>query len=121
MATARRQRKPRTITRESQQWLRRLARVHAYLSHVVTHFGTRLPNRRDEFSQRMEAGDRTLLLDVAAHGIAELQAVASQIDAAMRNTPATGAEPGSPEKIEVLRQRFANEMHLWIEGDLERR
>lgn len=95
--------------------------MHAYLSHVVTHFGTRLPNRRDEFSQRMEAGDRTLLLDVAAHGIAELQSVANQIDAAMRRTPATNAEPGSPEKIEVLRQRFANEMHLWIEGDLERR
>lgn len=80
-----------------------------------------MPNRRDEFAQRMREADRTLLLDVAAHGIAELEAVKSQIETEMRRTPATSAEPGSAEKIEVLRQRFAKAQALWIDGDLERR
>jgi hypothetical protein len=61
------------------------------------------------------------LLDVTAHTISEMQLIHRQIDVAMSNTPTTQAEPGSPEKIEILRQRFASEMHLWIEGDLERR
>lgn len=80
-----------------------------------------MPNRHDEFSQRMRESDRTLLLDVAAHSISELEAIKQQIEIEMQRTPSTGAEPGSPEKIEVLRQRFAQSMALWIEGDLERR
>jgi len=105
------------VDRKTAQWLRKIVRVHAHLCQTVARFGQKQPKRKDELARRLEDGDRTLLLDCVSFAIRDLQTVCDSIDKAMNKAKPTDAVPGSQEKIEILRRRFAASKSLWIEGD----
>jgi len=114
---ARRTRIASSVDRRTAQWLRKIARVHAHLCQIVARFGQKQPKRTDELARRLQDGDRTLLLDCVSFAIRDLQTVCDAIEKAMNKSTPTEAAPGSAEKIEVLRRRFAASKSLWIEGD----
>jgi hypothetical protein len=114
---ARRTRIASSVDRRTAQWLRKIVRVHAHLCQIVVRFGQKQPKRKDELARRLENGDRTLLLDCVSFAIRDLQAICDSIDKSMNKAQPTEAEPGSAEKIEVLRRRFAASKSLWIDGD----
>jgi len=114
---ARRTRIASSVDRRTAQWLRKIARVHAHLCQIVARFGQKQPRRTDELARRLQDGDRTLLLDCVSFAIRDLQTVCDAIEKAMNKSTPTEAAPGSAEKIEVLRRRFAATKSLWIEGD----
>ena len=60
------------------------------------------------------------MLDAVAHAIRQLEQVRDQIEKAMAGAATTGAEPGTAEKIEVLRERAERSENLWHEGDTVR-
>jgi hypothetical protein len=68
-------------------------------------------------ARRLQDGDRTLLLDCVSFAIRDLQTICDAIEKVMNNSTPTEAAPGSAEKIEVLRRRFAASKSLWINGD----
>lgn len=114
---ARRTRIASSVDRSTAQWLRKIVRVHAHLCQIVARFGQKQPKRKDELARRLENGDRTLLLDCVSFAIRDLQAICDSIDKSMNKAQPTEAAPGSAEKIEVLRRRFAASKSLWIDGD----
>jgi len=114
---ARRTRIASSVDRSTAQWLRKIVRVHAHLCQIVARFGQKQPKRRDELARRLEDGDRTLLLDCVSLAIRDLQSISDSIDKSMNRAKPTEAIPGSAEKIEVLRRRFAASKSLWIDGD----
>ena len=114
---ARRTRIASSVDRRTAQWLRKIARVHAHLCQIVARFGQKQPKRTDELARRLQDGDRTLLLDCVSFAIRDLQTVCDAIEKVMNNSTPTEAAPGSAEKIEVLRRRFAASKSLWINGD----
>lgn len=114
---ARRTRIASSVDRTTAKWLREIVRVHAHLCQIVARFGQKQPRRKDELARRLEDGDRTLLLDCVSFAIRDLQAICDSIDTSMNKTKPTEANPGSGEKIEVLRRRFAASKSLWIDGD----
>lgn len=116
---ARRTRIASSVDRTTAQWLREIVRVHAHLCQIVARFGQKQPRRKDELARRLEDGDRTLLLDCVSFAIRDLQDICDSIDKSMNKAKPTEANPGSAEKIEVLRRRFAASKSLWIDGDKE--
>jgi len=114
---ARRTRIASSVDRSTAQWLRKIARVHAHLCQIVVRFGQKQPKRKDELARRLQDGDRTLLLDCVSFAIRDLQDICDSIDKSMNKAKPTEANPGSAEKIEVLRRRFAASKSLWIDGD----
>jgi hypothetical protein len=106
-----------SVDRSTAQWLRKIVRVHAHLCQIVARFGQKQPKRKDELARRLQDGDRTLLLDCVSFAIRDLQIICDSIDKSMNKAQPTEAMPGSAEKIEVLRRRFAASKSLWIDGD----
>jgi len=114
---ARRTRIASSVDRSTAQWLRKIARIHAHLCQIVVRFGQKQPKRKDELARRLQDGDRTLLLDCVSFAIRDLKTICDSIDKSMNKAKPTEANPGSAEKIEVLRRRFAASKSLWIDGD----
>jgi hypothetical protein len=100
-------------------WLRRVSRVHAHLCNVIRLYGRerKSASGTNEWRARALAGDQTILADALIVAVTELSEIQASIDAAMANTPATAAPPGSPEKVAVMAARVAGGFALFIDGD----
>lgn len=120
LAARRPRRVPLTLSRQSRWWVGRVAQIHSGLSAICGAFGRPLRGRDDEYARRVAGGDRTTMLDAVAHAIRQLEQVRDQIEKAMAGAATTGAEPGTAEKIEVLRERAERSENLWQEGDTVR-
>lgn len=92
-----------------------------YLTHFCNVFGRPVTQQRDDSARLISAGDRKALMDVVTMALDELHAIQTLVFSALIDTPATNAEPGSAEKIEILRQRVDQQRALFLAADLERR
>lgn len=84
---------------------------------MVRAFGTPGSSKRtDSFQVRAAAGDYTLLHDCISRCIVDLEALAGRLEREIDPEPTT-AIPGSEEKIEVLRERFASGKRIFHDDD----
>jgi hypothetical protein len=115
----RRTRLSATIGRRLAGWLRRTVRVHAHLCNVVRLYGRERKSAAgtNEWRARALAGDQTILADALIVAIRDLSAIQTAIDAAMRETPATDAPPGSPEKVRIMADRVARGFAVFLDAD----
>lgn len=118
----RRTRLDRNLDPELKGWLHRVARTHAGLCATVRRFGD--PRKAggaglvgDDYRQRLERGDRSILADSVALAIDELAGVRDEILDRMDQAPATSANPGSLAKIRAMTRRAERGESLFIRGD----
>lgn len=103
-------------------WLHRAARVHASLCGTIRRFAD--PSKAggeglcgDDYKQRLERGDRTLLADAVGLAIDDLTDIRTEIISRMDAAEPTDAEPGSPEKVAVMVRRAYLGESLFVSRD----
>lgn len=103
-------------------WLRRTTRVHAHLLAIVRLYGD--PKKAggqslegEAYAARLARGDRTMLYDALTVAREELDGIRDEIERAMDSTPPTRHLPGSPGKVDVMRERMYRGDSLFVPGD----
>lgn len=121
----RRTRLDQSLDPELKGWLHRVARTHASLCTTIRRYGD--PRRAggaalvgDDYQERLERGDRSILADSVALAIDELVGVRDEILDRMDQAPPTSAKPGSLAKVEEMRRRAERGESLFIRGDRAR-
>lgn len=103
-------------------WLHRAARVHAALCGTIRLFAD--PSKAggeglsgDDYKQRLERGDRTILCDAVGLAIDDLTGIRAEIVDRMDAAEPTDAEPGSHEKVAVMSRRAYLGESLFVSRD----
>jgi hypothetical protein len=120
----RRTRLEKGLPQELVGWLHRTVRVHAHLLAIVRLYGNPSKaggqsNEGEQYAARAARGDRTMLYDALTVAREELDAIREEVHNVMESTPPTRHPPGSPEKVEVIRERMSRGESLFINGDLK--
>jgi hypothetical protein len=74
-------------------------------------------NQGETYAARAAAGDRTLLYDCLTVSRDELDAIRTEVEAAMNAAPPTAAPPGTTDKVSEMARRAERGESLFIEGD----
>lgn len=122
MASGRRTRIRSDTCRRLAGWLHRVARCHAHLCAIVRLYGS--PDRAggqslqgETYAARAARGDRTLLYDCITVTVDELLAVREEIQAVIDSAEATGAAPGTKDKVDEMARRAERGESLFQAGD----
>lgn len=99
-----------------------MTRVHAHLLTIVRLYGR--PDRAggqgnagDAYADRLRRGDRTLLSSCLTHAICELTEIRDEVDTEIDDVPGVTAWPGTPEKVQAMRERIAEGLSLFSSAD----
>jgi len=104
------------------RWLHRVVRVHAHLLSIVRLYGNPSKaggqsNEGEAYAARAARGDRTLLYDCLTVSRDELDEIRTEVETVMDAASPTTSLPGSPEKVEVMVERYARGDSLFVQGD----
>lgn len=118
----RRTRLDKDLPPELVPWLHRTTRVHAHLMGIVRLYGN--PEKAggqslegEAYAARVRRGDRTILYECLTVARDELDAIREEIGRVMDAAPPTEHPPGSPGKVEVMRERMHRGESIFINDD----
>lgn len=117
----RRTRMSKGIDAQLRGWLMRVTRCHAHLCTVVRIYGNPekaggASNHGNDYVRRAASGDRTILHDALIRTGHTLYEIADEVEESLDLEP-TSAQPGSPEKVEVMAERASHGMPLFRKTD----
>lgn len=100
----------------------RLSRVHASICSTIRRFAE--PNKSggqsnegDDYAERLQRGDRTIVLDAVALAADQLEDLRRDILDEMDSGEPTRLPPGHPQKVELMRSRAEDGLSLFQRGD----